>query len=265
MIQAGPIGVFDSGVGGLTILKELMTTLPGQAFVYFADSGYAPYGSQSRGYILDRSVQVTEFLFKQGAPLVVVACNTATGAAISELRNLYSIPFVGVEPAVKPAAQLSKTGHIGVLATRQTFQGEHFKRTTGMHAQSVEVHVQAGDGLVELIEAGQTDTEEVRSLLKRYLQPLLDQNIDQLVLGCTHYPFLIPIIREILPETVSVHDPAPAVAKQAKAVMQEKGIPMTAGNGLIEIYTTGSVDLLEKMIERHLPGIRYTIQYILHM
>ncbi len=245
------IGVFDSGVGGLTILRELTRLMPTIEYHYLADSGYAPYGDRSKEYILDRTDRISNFLISQGCHLIVVACNTATGAAISTLRESFKIPFVGVEPAVKPAAMESITGHIGVLATRQTFQGDHFQRTTGSFATHVEVHVQPGDGLVELIESGKSDSQEVNELLRQYLGNLVEKDIDQLVLGCTHYPMLIPQIRRFLPDGITLHDPSPAVARQTLKLLE----PMVAGsdvkeNQAISFYTTGKPDVLNGMIQQ---------------
>ena len=187
--------------------------------------------------------------------MVVVACNTATGAAISSLREDYAVPFIGVEPAVKPAALESYTGHIGVLATQQTFQGEHFQRTAGIFATQVEVHVQPGDGLVELIEEGMTRPHKISQLLHEYLLNLVSHNIDQLVLGCTHYPFLIPMIEEILPSTVTIHDPAPAVARQAMNVLEELGLQQEAGNAVeLTYYTTGDVAIFKRFIRSITPA-----------
>ena len=204
MDTSAPIGVFDSGIGGLSVWKELVSELPNESMIYVADSAHAPYGTKSRSFIIDRSRVITGFLTGRGCKLIVVACNTATGAAITTLRREFNIPFIGVEPAVKPAAMESRTGHIGVLATAQTFRGEHFKRSIGLWAHSVELHVRAGTGLVELIENGMIDSPETRELLIKYLTPMVEAGIDQLVLGCTHYPFLIPIIQEILPAGIRI-------------------------------------------------------------
>jgi glutamate racemase len=225
-----PIGVFDSGIGGLTVWLELKRQLPAESLVYLADSAFAPYGTRSREYIIDRSKKITRFLLDHGAKLIVVACNTATGAAISVLRKEFPVPFIGVEPAVKPAALESRSGHIGVLATEQTFRGEHFNRTKGLYGRSVKIHVRAGNGLVELIERGSALSDESRKLLEKYLNPMVWKGIDQLVLGCTHYPFLIPVIREILPPGVQIIDPSPAVARQTRKVLEENDILSTDNN-----------------------------------
>ncbi len=251
MIASSPIGVFDSGIGGLSVWKELRLQMPGESIIYVADSGYAPYGTRTRKYIRERSGFITGFLLEQGCKLIVVACNTATGAAISMLRKKFSVPFIGVEPAVKPAARNSRSGHIGVLATEQTFNGEHFLRTTGLWSGSVRVHVQAGNGLVELIESGRTESKETRDLLKQYLDPMIASGVDQLVLGCTHYPFLIPLIRQMVPEWVTIIDPAPAVARQARKVLAESGL-LNPGERAPEyrFLTTGNPDRLTAMVNQ---------------
>jgi len=248
-----PIGIFDSGVGGLTILKSLLQQAPEEAYIYLADSGYAPYGDRDKEYIIHRAGLVTDFLLNRGAKLIVIACNTATGAAITTLRNRYDVPFVGVEPAVKPAALRSKTGHIGVLATRQTFQGEHFQRTAGLHAREIEVHVQEGQGLVEWIESGMEDEDWIRQQLSGYLVPLLEQNIDQLVLGCTHYPWLISYMKQLLPESIEIHDPAPAVARQVLRVLQSYHLYRLPGVSVApQFYTTGQAGFLNRFVKEHL-------------
>ncbi|MCX6224621.1 MAG: glutamate racemase [Bacteroidia bacterium] len=235
MDTAAPIGVFDSGIGGLSVWNELVREIPDESIIYVADSAHAPYGTKSRSFITRRSRAITRFLTDQGCKLIVVACNTATGAAITTLRREFNVPFIGVEPAVKPAAMESKTGHIGVLATAQTFKGEHFKRSIRLYTHSVEVHEKAGTGLVELIENGMIDSPETRELLVKYLMPMVEQGIDQLVLGCTHYPFLIPVIQEILPAGIRIIDPAPAVARQTRKVLEEQ-------NGLNSSYRLSVVD-----------------------
>ncbi|MFO7617925.1 MAG: glutamate racemase [Bacteroidales bacterium] len=250
MKERQTIGVFDSGVGGLSVWRELVRELPAESFVYLADNAHAPYGSKSREFITGRAMEISRFLIEKGAVLIVVACNTATGAAISRLRQEFPIPFVGVEPAVKPAALESATGQIGVLATAQTFNGEHFQRTFRLYSRSVRVHVRAGDGLVELVESGMAHSDEARALLESYLRPMIEVGIDHLVLGCTHYPFLIPVIREILPPGVRIIDPAPAVARQTRRILEISELT-EKGDGEIpnRFYTTGDTAPLARMLE----------------
>jgi glutamate racemase len=251
MITSAPIGVFDSGIGGLSVWNELVREIPGESVIYVADSANAPYGTKSRSFITARSSAISNFLIDHGCKIIVVACNTATGAAITALRKEFDIPFIGVEPAVKPAALASMTGHIGVLATAQTFKGEHFKRSIKLYSHTVEVHERAGTGLVELIESGRMDSAETKELLKQYLIPMVEKGIDQLVLGCTHYPFLIPIIREILPAGINVIDPAPAVARQTKKVLEiNGGLNGVSAVSRYQFYTTGSPENLSLILNQ---------------
>lgn len=251
MITSAPIGVFDSGIGGLSVWNELVREIPGESVIYVADSANAPYGTKSRSFITARSSAISNFLIDHGCKIIVVACNTATGAAITALRKEFDIPFIGVEPAVKPAALASMTGHIGVLATAQTFKGEHFKRSIKLYSHTVEVHERAGTGLVELIESGRMDSAETKELLKQYLIPMVEKGIDQLVLGCTHYPFLIPIIREILPAGINVIDPAPAVARQTKKVLEiNGGLNGVSAVSQYQFYTTGSPENLSLILNQ---------------
>lgn len=227
MSKSAPIGVFDSGVGGLSVVRQLVERLPLESIVYYADSKHAPYGSKSPGDVMQYAEDISEELIRQDAKLIVVACNTATGIAIHHLRKQYNIPFIGMEPAVKPAAKRSKTGKIGVLATANTFEADHFNQTRNQYANHVEIFMTVGHGLVELVEAGKSKSDNARKLLEDYLIPMLEEGIDQLVLGCTHYPFLISLIREILPKNIKIHDPAPAVARQTKRVLKEMGLLKT--------------------------------------
>lgn len=262
MDTAAPIGVFDSGIGGLSVWNELFRELPGESMVYVADSAHAPYGTKTRNYITGRSREITRFLLEKGCKLIVVACNTATGAAITTLRREFNIPFIGVEPAVKPAAMDSKTGHIGILATAQTFKGEHFKRSIRLYGHAVELHEKAGTGLVELIEDGMADSPETRELLIRYLAPMVDRGIDQLVLGCTHYPFLIPLIREILPAGVRIIDPAPAVARQTRKVLEvHGGMNKEFSVAGYRFYTTGDPVRFGGVLEK-LTGSQFIVSRI---
>jgi glutamate racemase len=194
MLQSDPIGVFDSGVGGLTVLREIRRELPQEALLYVADSGHAPYGDKPHQAIIARSLAISEFLIGQGAKAIVVACNTATAAAVSELRARYSLPIVAMEPAVKPAVARTRSGVVGVLATSQTAASHRFVQLLGRFNVGAEVLVQPCPGLVERIEAGDLDGGTTRALVADYLTPLLEQGADTLVLGCTHYPILTPLI-----------------------------------------------------------------------
>lgn len=253
MDKNSPIGVFDSGVGGLSVVRQLLTELPQESLIYYADSERAPYGNKKKEEVIRFSQNISEFLQANRAKLIVVACNTATGIAISHLRNTFSIPFVGMEPAIKPAALASKTGKIGVLATANTFEAEHFNRTKVRYANDVEVVMAIGEGLVELIELGQASSGEANNLLRKYLMPMVDEGIDQLVLGCTHYPFLLPLIQEIIPHEIQIHDPAPAVAKQVRRVLEVKGgLNSSAGESHYSYYSSGDRTILDKMVSQHI-------------
>jgi glutamate racemase len=232
------IGVFDSGLGGLWILKYLERELPGYNFIYFADQANLPYGSHTPDEIKQFSFAITDFLLSKDCKLIVVACNTATSAAISELREKYPIPFVGIEPAVKPASESSKTGHIGVLATKVTAEGQKLQDSIEKFASNVEVHTVIGYGLVELVEGGEADTDQAEVLLRTYLEPLLEKNIDQLVLGCTHYAFLINRIKKIVEDKVHIVDPAPAVVRRAKQLVEENNITPSDSSKKPELFTS---------------------------
>lgn len=244
-----PIGFFDSGVGGTSIWKEVVDLLPHEDTIYLADSKHAPYGTKAKEDIIALSVKNTEILLKRHCKLIVVACNTATTNAISLLRQKYSVPFIGIEPAIKPAALHSKTKKVGVLATKGTLSSALFQNTSKMHASGIEVVEREGKGLVELIEAGKANSKETRALLEHYLSPMLAAKIDSLVLGCTHYPYLIPLLREMLPENIQIIDSGFAVAKQTKAVLEKKALlnkDETPGQHLW--YTNANVGLLESFV-----------------
>lgn len=217
-----PIGLFDSGVGGLTVWREVTWRLPNEDLVYFADQAHCPYGSRSPAEVCARAQAATTFLLQHGAKLVVVACNTASAAALEALRASFpDIPFVGMEPAIKPAAAHSRTRQVGVLATRGTLAGDLFVRTRARVAgDGLDIVVQTGDGLVERVEAGDVDSPETAALLRQYLQPLCAQGVDRIVLGCTHYPFLAPLIQSIVGDEVELIDPSPAVARQVERVLE---------------------------------------------
>jgi glutamate racemase len=216
-----PVGFFDSGKGGLSVWREVTKLLPHENTVYYADTAFCPYGPKTQEEIIARAGYVTGFLLSKQAKLVVVACNTATAAAIEHLRHTYTLPFVGMEPAVKPAALHSKSGVVGVLATRGTFNGRLYHETQARFASHVTLIEQCGDGLVELVEAGKLEGDEVRQLLEKYIRPMLDAGADHIVLGCTHYPFLIPAIKNIAGKNVRLIDPAPAVARRVKTLLKQ--------------------------------------------
>ena len=219
-----PVGVFDSGIGGLTVLRALTESLPNEDFIYIADQARVPYGPRPIVEVRRFSEQVTEALLARGAKLVVVACNTASAAALKRLREMYPVPFVGMEPAIKPAAETTRTGVVGVLATPATFQGELYASVVERFAQGVRVLQHAPLGLVERIEAGDFDSGETRAILEDAIRPMLAEGIDTIVLGCTHYPFVIPQIEAIVGPGVRVIDPSPAVAAQTGRVLEREGL-----------------------------------------
>lgn len=225
-----PVGVMDSGVGGLTVLKHLTRQLAHEHFIYYADSAYAPYGNQSAIKIQQRCFAIADLLIAQGAKALVVACNTATAAAISPLRDHYALPIIGMEPAVKPAAAASKTGIIGVLATTGTLQSAQFAALLEHYGHGVQVVTQACVGLVECIELGQLDHAHTLSLLATYCQPLIDAGADTIVLGCTHYPFVRAHIQNIVGPQVTLIDTGAAVAKRLQQILAEKNLLNPAGD-----------------------------------
>lgn len=251
MTRAAPIAVFDSGVGGLSVFREIVQLLPGEDILYFADTVHCPYGSRPLAEIQRFSSGIVEFLAGQVAKIIVVACNTASAAALQYLRGRFNLPIVGMEPAVKPAAERTKSGVIGVLATPATFQGELFASLLDRFAQGVKVLPQVCPGLVEQVEAGKLDGADTESMLRQYIDPLLQQGADQLVLGCTHYPFLIPAMQRIAGDGVEIIDPSPAVARRMKTVLAEKGLlNPRGGGGQYAFYTTGEVEIFKAMLAR---------------
>lgn len=240
MSQA-PIGVFDSGVGGLTVWKRLKKKLPLEQIIYLADSGNCPYGQKTDEEIIALSVKCTEFLLGKGCKVIVVACNTATSAAISFLRDKYNVPFVGMEPAIKPAAHYSKTGSVGILATAGTLNGALYQQTQQRFANHVQVHLQIGTGLVPLVEKGAINTPESEDLLRSYIEPMLENNIDQLVLGCSHYPFFKPLLKKITEGKVRIVEPSKAIAQQTYRVLSLNNLLNTTLERYHDVfYTTGS-------------------------
>lgn len=253
-----PIGIFDSGVGGTSIWKEIQLLLPNENTMYLADSANAPYGLKSKEAIIALSIKNTEYLIKQGCKIIVVACNTATTNAIDVLRQSYNMPFIGIEPAIKPAALNTKTKAIGILATKGTLSSELFHKTTDLFASNITVIERIGEGIVELIEGGELYSEEMKMLLKLYLQPMLDANIDYLVLGCTHYPYLMPLLLEILPNNVKIIDSGEAVARQTKAVLEKNNLLNTQRKkGNYQFYSNGNTDVMASLL-----GGNFDVNYL---
>jgi glutamate racemase len=248
-LTSSPIGIFDSGVGGSSIWKEIKALLPHENTIYLSDSKNAPYGEKSKQTIIDLSIKNTEFLLQQNCKLIVVACNTATTNAIKILREKYSIPFIGIEPAIKPAALKTKTNNIGILATKRTLNSELFEKTTNTIPKEITTKETIGRGLVELIENGKINSTEMKELLSSYIEPMLKEQIDCLVLGCTHYPYLIPQIREITGEKVQIIDSGEAVAKQTKAILEKHQLlNIDTKKGTHQFYINKSKKVLEILI-----------------
>lgn len=248
--KEGKIGFFDSGIGGTSIWKEVVDLMPQENTLFLADGKNAPYGEKGQERILELSIKNTEFLLNRGCKIIVVACNTATTNAISYLRNNYQVPFIGIEPAIKPAALDSKTGKIGVLATRGTLSSKLFNQTSTKFTQEIEVIEQDGDGIVDLIETGKLHSSEMIVLLKKYLIPMIEKKIDHLVLGCTHYPYLIPIIKKIIPNNIKIIDSGLAVAKQTKKVLMQNELlrDYNREKGQHIFYTNRDVQLLSDFL-----------------
>jgi len=260
-MQNSPIGIFDSGVGGTSIWKEITALLPYENTIYLADSNYAPYGKRSKKEILELSKKNTEKLIAFGAKIIVIACNTATTNAIEELRATYNIPFIGIEPAIKPAAINTKTKKVGVLATKGTLTSDLFAKTSDLFAKNIEVIEVIGSGLVEGIENGKIDTQEMKTLLSTYINPLIEKNIDYLVLGCSHFPYLIPVLKKMLSSDVTIIDSGEAVARQTKSILQGNLLLNTSSkSGTHILYTNGSVITLEDIVKSNNLTIPYEVK-----
>lgn len=240
------IGIFDSGVGGLSVFREILKLLPDEKYIYWSDSAHCPYGEKSREYIIGRAREITSWLIGQGAEIIVVACNTATAAAISTLREEFNVPFIGMEPAVKPAAQATRSGVIGVLATAGTLKATKYIDTRARWAQNVRIEEHIGQGFVELVESGRIKGEEAEAVVERSLRPLLDAGADTIVLGCTHYPFLSDTIKKIAGDSIRIIDPAPAVAKHLEEIMNGKGLIHKDGFSMT-LHSSGDISTLEKL------------------
>lgn len=249
MENNNPIGLFDSGIGGTSIWKEIHELLPNEDTIYLADSKNAPYGQKSKDEIIALSIKNTEYLLNQNSKIIVVACNTATTNAIKELRAKYDVPFIGIEPAIKPAAVNSNSHVIGILATQGTLSSELFQQTAEKF-QDTKIIEQIGHGLVPLIENGEMNSKEMDLLLHQYLEPMIAANIDYLVLGCSHYPYLIPQIKKILPKHIKIIDSGEAVARQTKSVLQEKvGLANKTDKGKSVFYTNSDPKVLTEILQ----------------
>lgn len=245
-----PIGIFDSGVGGTSIWKEINTLLPFENTIYLADSANAPYGSKGKDQIIALSEKNTEYLLNHNSKIIVVACNTATTNAIKHLRQKYDIPFIGIEPAIKPAALQTQTKAIGILATKGTLSSELFHNTSQLYSKGIELIEQEGEGIVQLVESGKINSEEMKGLLEIYLKPMLKANIDYLVLGCTHYPYLIPQLLKMLPNHIRVIDSGQAVARQTKTVLKRLNlINLSKFKPTLKFYINSNPKVMTQLLD----------------
>ncbi len=246
------IGLFDSGIGGTSIWKEVVSILPNENTVYLSDSKHAPYGRLSKEEILGLSVKNVEKLLEFNCKIIVIACNTATTNAVAILREKYDIPFIGIEPAIKPAALHTKTKKVGVLATKGTLTSELFIKTSDLYANDIDIIEVIGTGLVELIEEGKINSTEMYELLESYIKPMIEQKIDYLVLGCSHYPYLIPVLKKMLSDKVTIIDSGYAVAKQVKLILEKNNL-LNVDNiaGSHAFYTNGRLHVLKNILEKN--------------
>lgn len=243
MKQTAPIGVFDSGVGGLSVLKEIRKELPAEDLLYVADSAYAPYGNKGPDFIQQRTLAIASFLLDQKVKALVVACNTATATAIASLRQTFNLPIIGMEPAIKPAVAATKTGIVGILATEGTLSSARFAALLGRFSTETSVLTQPAHGLVELVEKGQLDRQTAYPLLSTYIHPLLEQGADTIILGCTHYAFLSDIIRQIVGPNVAIISTGEAVAKHLKQrLLANQTLHLSASSGSEVFWTSGDID-----------------------
>lgn len=248
------IGIFDSGTGGLSVFKEIRKLLHEERYIYFSDNAHCPYGEKSREYIIERSREITRFLLDKGCDIIVVACNTATAAAIAVLREEFPVRFIGMEPAVKPAVKSTRTGVVGVLATAGTLKADKYLNTREKFSEGVKITEHVGQGFVELVEKGCLTGREAEDVVRASLKPLLDEGADRIVLGCTHYPFLwdtiAKIASELYPEReIEIIDPAPAVARHLLETMKTEGLIRKDGFSII-LHSSGDDRILNETFGR---------------
>jgi glutamate racemase len=256
-----PIGVFDSGVGGLSVWLEIDNLLPNESIVYYADNANCPYGEKTRDEVIKYSAKATQFLIDKGCKIIVVACNTATSQAIDCLRKTFGIPFVGIVPAVKPAAINSKTGVIAILATAGTLKSKKFNDTKREFSGKTEVILVEGGELVDIVENGLQGTEQSEEILRKYINPLIEEHIDHLVLGCTHFPFLIEDIRKITGDSVVFDDPAPAIAQRTKYILEKENLTASPDNQKqIDFFSSGNIETLKNLV-RNSVGIQSWMKF----
>ncbi|MGB3716045.1 MAG: glutamate racemase [Candidatus Promineifilaceae bacterium] len=257
--EDGSIGIFDSGVGGLTVLRQIQAIMPSENLIYFADQAHVPYGPRPDGEVQRFSLEISRFLIEHGAKIIVVACNTASAAALDFLRrSMAEVAFVGMEPAIKPGAGETQNGRVGVLATVGTFDSQRYASLMTRFARKVTVYEDPCLGLVEQIEAGELDSPETKRILSNALMPMSRENVDTLVLGCTHYPFVLPLIKQLAGPGVRVIDPAPAVARQTLRVLEERNLLIRSDSrGTLTAFTSGDPEIfansIPKLLELQMP------------
>lgn len=239
--MASTIGMFDSGIGGLSVLRHIRQLLPDARLIYVADSAHVPYGNKSTAYIEQRASRLSQFLTEQGADAIVIACNTATAAAATHLRLQFNLPIIGMEPAIKPAVAATECGVVGVLATTGTLESARFAALLDRYAGEVKIVTQACPGLVEQVEHGYLHNDKTRALLAQYIAPLLNQGADTIILGCTHYPFLVPLIRDVIGENITLIDTGVAVARQLRRRLSSVAAPATKIPAISQFFTSGDV------------------------
>ena len=248
-MQNRPIGVFDSGVGGLSVFREVRRALPGEDLLYVADSGHAPYGNRPSSFIARRAEAIAEFFVNEGAKAIVVACNTATAVAVQTLRSRFPIAIVAIEPAVKPAALLTRSGVIGILATSQTIASDRLSRLVQEHGERVRVLMQPCPGLAEQVEKAELEGADTEALIARYVSPMVERGADTIVLGCTHYPFLAQAIRKVAGPDVSIVDPSLAVARELHRRLEAGGLLSgRQDSGAERFWTSGDPDEVRRVV-----------------
>jgi glutamate racemase len=257
-----PIGIFDSGIGGISVMSQIQSLLPDESLAYVADSLYAPYGLKSNYEILNRSKAIIDYLIKnKSAKLIVVACNTATAAAIKDLRQIYKIPIIGMEPAIKPATKSTKCKRVGILATNGTLESAKFSALLETYSGEIEFNTQPCPGLVELIEQGRIDDSSVKNLIQKYLEPLIERKVDTIVLGCTHYVFISNIIKNIMGSEVKIIDTGLAVAKHVKSELEKFDLQNKLEGKCYSISTNSTNQEMEEIIRSTTINLDFKFSY----
>ena len=249
--MVAPIGIFDSGLGGISVWQALHDALPEESLIYLGDGARCPYGARTLEEVRDFTFEAVERLLSEGCKMIVLACNTATAVAIKELRECYpNTPFVGLEPAVKPAALTTKSGVIGVLATKRSLEGDHFRRAEEKYGAEVRILKAVGEGFVEAVENNEEQSPETETLVRRVVEPLVEQGVDKLVLGCTHYPFLRSVIARVVGDGVEIIDSSEAVARRVANLLDENGIRAEAGVAEYRFLTFADEAYAEKLRDK---------------